>query len=81
MDVSIVLLVLFLHYCWRNSSGGSGWQLARELDPGNQRLFTPFPVLGISSCTPFPQRKFEDAALRKYSVAETIRTEYVTEPS
>ena len=33
--------------CWGRSLRGCNLQLTRELDPGNQRLLTPFPVLGM----------------------------------
>lgn len=42
----------YLTLCWRSLRGHS-WRLTWELDPGNQKLLTPF--LECSFCSPFPQ--------------------------
>lgn len=44
----------FFCYCWRRQSRGHHIKSTHELGLGNQRLLTPFPVLGMYSLLAFP---------------------------
>ena len=54
-----------------------------QLDPSNQRLLTPSPVLGMSVPPTIPTMGaiFKDAALSEHCVLEPIRMVYTTEAS
>lgn len=68
---------------WKRPLGGHNYLLTHELDPGNQRLLTPSPVLGmwVVLAFPTPSGHSKDIALRWCCGIENTCVVHVNEPS
>lgn len=72
----------YTYYSWRRQLRGHKCQLTHKLDPGNWRLLTPSPLLGmyLLPTNTTVGAGFKDTPLRELDDVKTIWTGYMTEP-
>lgn len=72
----------YYRMCWGRYSRGRDCQLTCELDPGNQRLPTHSPGLGMYAFPTVPTvgAVFKDITLKEQCVVETLWMVYMPEP-